>query len=144
MASDAPPSLPPIEPTPYDAASINEIPKPSTDFFSILVGIRNKFDVAINANFKFSSIFFKKTASFFIDNSCDSFIKLFSSSPKPILIYLIFGNLGFKFFINIKILSCPFLLSSLATVIIFGKESLKTFSASVLNTFSIIFGFLIP
>ena len=29
MASEAPPSLPPIEPTPYDAASINEIPKPS-------------------------------------------------------------------------------------------------------------------
>ena len=33
IASEAPPSLPPIDPTPYDAASIKEIPKPSTDFF---------------------------------------------------------------------------------------------------------------
>jgi hypothetical protein len=63
IASEAPPSLPPIEPIPYDAASINAIPKPSTDFFSILDGIKNKLDVAINANFKFSFIFFKKTTS---------------------------------------------------------------------------------
>ena len=33
MASEAPPSLPPMEPTPYDAASMKDIPKPSTDFF---------------------------------------------------------------------------------------------------------------
>ena len=32
IASEAPPIVPPIEPVPYAAASINDIPKPSTDF----------------------------------------------------------------------------------------------------------------
>ena len=49
MASGAPPSLPPIDPTPYEAASIKEIPKPSTDLFYIREGIRNKLDSAISA-----------------------------------------------------------------------------------------------
>ena len=56
----------------------------------------------------------------------------------------ILGNLVFKFFIVIKILSCPFLFSSLATVMIFGKESLKIASAFVLNSFSILLGCCIP
>ena len=70
-------------------------------------------------------------ASFSKDSSLVSFIRLFSSSPKPINIYLILGNLGFKFLINIKILSWPFLLSNLETVIIFGKESPKFLSALI-------------
>ena len=37
IASEHPPSLPPIDPIPYEAASIKEIPKPSTELFSILL-----------------------------------------------------------------------------------------------------------
>ena len=71
----------------------------------ILEGIRNKSDLAIKANFKFSSILFKKITSFSRDNSFNNFVNLFSSSPKPIQTYLILGNLDFKFLIAIKILS---------------------------------------
>ena len=84
---------------------MKEIPKPSIDFFSIREGIKNKFDSEINATFKSKSIFFKKTTSLSRFNSLESFNRLLSSSPCPIDIYFILGNLGFKFFINIKILS---------------------------------------
>ena len=89
-------------------------------------------------------MFFKKITSFSMDNSFDNFFKLFSSLPKPMQIYLILGNLAFKFLIDIKTLSWLFLFSSLATVIIFGKASLKIDFASVLNLSSITFGFGIP
>ena len=47
----------------------------------------------------------EKITSFSIPNSLVRFNKLFYSLPKPIDTYFIFGNLGFKFFISIKILS---------------------------------------
>ena len=96
IASGAPPSLPPIDPTPYEAASMKEIPKPSTDFFSIRDGIKNKLDSAIRDIFRSKSIFFKKITSLSRFNSLESFNKLFSSSPSPIEIYFKLGNIGFK------------------------------------------------
>ena len=61
-----------IEEIPYDAASINEIPKPSTELLTLRVGIKNKLDSDNNANLKFSFIVFKKTTSLSKDNSFDS------------------------------------------------------------------------
>ena len=89
-------------------------------------------------------MFFKKIISFSRESSLANFNKLFSSSPNPTHMYLILGNLGLRFFITIKILSWPFLLSSLATVIILGKLSFNIFSAFSLYFSSIDFGLSIP
>ena len=101
MASDAPPSLPPIDAVLCCPASIKDIPNPSTDFLCIIEGIIKISASFKKADFKLKLIFFLKITIFSNFNSLTNFFKLLSSSPYPIQIYFILGYISFRFLIVI-------------------------------------------